>query len=200
MKKESMRLVRATDLAAILILTLSSFAALASEEHAAHGAGLDEQTLKTIIYQAINVGALIVGLIYFLRKPIQDFFKSKREAFVASAQKAQASRVSAEAEREQIQIRLNKLESTADESISRAKADAIDMKNQLISDAMAASKRIQEEAAQSAKQEVQRAINHLREELIKESALLARNQLSSVATEDQIRLQGNFINNMEGVR
>lgn len=195
-----MRLILSTKLTTVALVVLSSVAVFASEEHGTHGASLDEHTLKTIIYQAINVGALIVGLIYFLKKPVQDFFKSKREAFVASAQKAQASRVSAEAEREQIQIRLNKLESTADESISRAKADAIDMKNQLISDAMTASKRIQEEAAQAAKQEVQRAIAHLKEELIKESVLFSRGQLTTVAAEDQARLQGNFINNMEGVR
>ncbi len=200
MNKKNIPLANLKTLMALSVCLLLPALAFANEEHAAHGAGLDEQTLKTIIYQAINVGALIAGLIYFLRKPVQEFFKNKRELFVVAAQRAQSARQAAEEERSQIQIRLNKLESTADESISRAKADALDMKNQLIADAMAASKRIQEEAALAAKQEVQRAVNHLREELIKESIALSRGQLNTVAPDDQARLQGNFINNMEGAR
>ena len=185
----------------LIILTLiAPVVALANEGHAGHSDGLDEHTIQTIIYQAINVGALIAGLIYFLKKPTQDFFANKKLVFLAAAKKAQSARETAEKEREQIQIKLNKLESTADESISRAKADAVDMKNQLLAEAMAASKRIREEAAAVAEQEVQRAINHLREEMIRESVKLSRAQLAAVPVEEQNRLQGSFIENMPGAR
>ena len=98
----------------------------------------------------------------------------------------------------QIQTRLSKLESTADESISRARAEAADMKRQMVADAEALSKRLREEAASAAKLEVERAKNELRETLIHESLEAARTQLSSkVTAEDHKRLQSDFIQNIQ---
>ncbi len=182
---------------------LFSIAALANEgaAHGEHSAGLDEHTIKTIIYQAINVGALVVGLIYFLRVPVQKFFSVKKAEYVSAANKAQEARKAAEDEHMQIKVRLNKLESTADESVSRAKAEAAEMKNQLIAEANAISKRLREEAIAAAKLEVEKAKNSLREELIKESFALAKESLESkVSTEDHSRLQGEFINNIQAVQ
>ena len=101
----------------------------------------------------------------------------------------------------QIKVRLTKLASTAEESVTRARAEAADMKAQLISDAQALSSRIREEAMLSAKFEVEKAKNQLRAQMIKESIDLSRQQMSSkVSTEDHQRLQGEFITNIRGVQ
>lgn len=166
-----------------------------------HDEGLTDAVLKTVIYQAINVGLIIVGLVYFLRAKVRQFFVDKKATYVAAAEKAKVARQAAEDERMQIQVQLNKLISTADESVSRAKTEAADMKLQLLAEAQALSKRIREEAAATARLEVEKARNHLREELLKESFSIAQSQMNSkVSSDDHARLQGEFINNIQAVQ
>jgi F-type H+-transporting ATPase subunit b len=180
---------------------LYSLAALAQEHGAAHGAESHEIQTKLITYQTINVIILVGGLIYFLRQPLRDYFKEKRASFLSAAKKAEAARKAAEDQRHQIQVRLNKLESTADESIARARAEAADMKKQLVAEAEAISKRIREEAQEAARLEVEKAKRNLRETLIKESLEVARNQLGTkVTAEDHKRLQSDFLSHIQAVQ
>jgi F-type H+-transporting ATPase subunit b len=182
----------------LFVLFITQLAFAASE--GGHGAGADDHAIpaKLIMYQTINVVAMLIGLFIVLKKPLQEYFKDKKATFLVAAQRAEAARKAAEEERAQIQSRLAKLESTADESIARAKAEAADMKKQMISDGEAMSKRIREEAASSAKLEVERAKTQLRETLIKEALEVTRQQLSSkITTEDHKRLQTDFIQNIQ---
>lgn len=178
--------------------------AFANEGHATggeHSAGLTDATLKTIIYQAINVGAIVLAMVYFLRATVKQYFVTKKAVYTAAAEKSQIARKAAEDEHLEIKIQLSKLESTADESISRAKAEAVEMKTQLLSEAKAISKRIREEATITAQLEIEKAKNHLREELIKESFLMAEKQMTSkVSSDDHARLQGEFINNIQAAQ
>lgn len=181
-----------------LLMTIS-LSALA-QEHGAHG---DANTIpvKLVTYQTINVVMMVAALIYFLREPVRKYFAEKKNLFLSSAQKAEAARKAAEDERQKIQVRLSKLESTADESVARARAEAADMKKQLIAEAEALSKRIREEAHESARLEVEKAKNHLREALIKEALEMAKAQVSSKLTaDDHQRLQSDFISHIQAVQ
>ncbi len=179
-----------------LILILSQ-AALAAE----HGTAHEGIPTRTVIYQLINFTLLIGGLIYFLREPVGKYFHDKRADYLNAASKAETARKAAEAERMEMQIRLTELESTADESVTKARIEAAEMKKQLLAEAEALSKRIREEAEISAKFESERAKNQLRENLIKESIELAKAQLGSkVTVEDHQRLQEEFISNIQGAQ
>lgn len=156
---------------------------------------------KLVGYQTFNVVLMFAGLIYFLKTPVKTFFAQKRENYLAEAKKAEAARKAAEQERADIQARLNKLETTADESVARARAEAADLRKSLIAEAEALSKRIRDEAQSAAKQEADRARHQLRDELIKESLQIARQQLSQKVTpDDHKRLQANFIHNIQAVQ
>jgi F-type H+-transporting ATPase subunit b len=184
------------------ILFLSYVAQAAQDAHQAAGGEHHEAIpMKLIAYQSINVGAMLIGLAIVLKKPLQSYFREKKASFLSAAQKAESARKSAEEERIKIQTRLEKLESTADESVSRARAEAADMKKQLIAEAEAASKRIRDEAATAAKLEVDRAKIQLREALIKEALELSRQNLASkVTADDHKRLQSDFIQNIQAVQ
>ena len=165
------------------------------------GAGGDGVPTKMITYQAINVFLMIAGLIYFLRGPIRTHFLQRRSTFLSAAQKAEAVRAAAEQEQQGIQVRLSKLESTADESVARARAEAADMKKQLISEAESISKRIRSEAELAAHLEVEKAKNQLREMLINESLKVARGEINQkVTAADHQRLQSDFINHIQVVQ
>ena len=186
----------------VLSLTLlAGIVAAASEAGHGGGHGLDQQQIKTILYQTFNFTVLVIGMIYYLKDPVKAHFKEKKSSYVAASQKANNAKNQAEKEQMDIQVRLNRLESTADESISRARAEAADMKNQLIAEAQVVSKKIREEAESAARIEIEKAKIQLREQLLADSILMARNQMQNkVSAEDHKRLQGEFINNIQVVQ
>lgn len=182
----------------LIVLTAAAVTKASETTHGAHDLG--QVPFKQILYQAINVLIIIVGLIYFLKDSVRKFFKDKKANYLSAAQKAETARRNAEQEHLQIQIRLSKLESSADESISRARAEAADMKKQLIADAETLSKRIRIEAEQAAQLEIERAKSQIREALIRESIKAAKTQFSSqVSNEDQLRLQSDFVSHLQAV-
>jgi F-type H+-transporting ATPase subunit b len=163
--------------------------------------GHQEVPIRTMIYQTINVALLFAGLFYFLKNPIKQMFKEKKETFVAYAEKAKQARVAAEQENMEIQVRLTRLESTAEESILRAKAEAADLKLQLIAEANEISRRIKQDSEASVRLEIEKAKVILREKMIKQSTQMARAQMGSkVSHEDHKRLQGDFIESIKAVQ
>jgi len=167
-----------------------------------HGpASLDPHTLRTLIYQFINVALLVVGLVYFLKDGVRQFFQDKQKEFLAAEEKAQAAKQAAQAEHLAIQIKLTKLESTADENLSRAQAEASDLRNQMLKDAQEISERIRHEAKIAALHEVEKARESLRHQMIVEAAKLTeQNMKEKVSSDDHRRLQGDFIQNIETVQ
>ena len=183
----------------IILLTLISSFAFAAE-HGGAEQGLEGQTLKTIIYQAVNIIIIFAALIYFMKKPLSDFFKNKRQAFMHEAEKASVAKKAAEVEQISLKNKLSILESTAAESASRARAEAADMKNAIIKEAQFLSEKIKNEASGAAKLEIEKAKSQLKEQMIKEAMELSRSQLAQkVSREDHLRLQGEFLSNIQAV-
>lgn len=198
-----MRILKPTNIAIFTLLFAKI--ALASGGHEAqaggHQEGLTDEVVKTVVYQAINVSIIFGVAIYFLRNKVSTFFNAKRLAYIEAAEKTKVARMAAEEEHLQMKVQLNKLESTAEESLSRAKAEAAEMRTQMLAEAAEISKRIKDEAALAAKLEVEKAKHHLREELLKESFVLAEGQLKSkVSVDDHARLQGEFITNIQAAQ
>lgn len=182
-----------------LLIALVPGVALAAASGDGHG--MDEKTLKTIIYQCINVGILLIALVYFLKDTVRQHFKDKQQAYLNAAEKAQAVRRQAEEQHAEIKAQLTKLETTADESISRARAEAADLKKQIVAEAQALSKRIKEEAETAARIEVDRARAQLRGQMIQQAAQMTEKHIKEkVSREELQKLQGDFIRNIEAVQ
>lgn len=192
-------MIKALTTILVTVLPVLVFAASEGEHHGP--AHLTDHDVQKIIYQAINVGAILIGLIYFLRKPTKEFFQQRRKDYLAAAQKSQDLQRAAEQERANIQAQLTKLENTADESISRARAEAADLKATLINEAKLLSERLRTEAQNTATIEVAKAKMALKEQTIEEAAQLAQKQVaSSVSADDHARLNKEFIKNIETVQ
>ena len=183
----------------VTVLPVLVFAASEGEHHGP--AHLTDHDVQKIIYQAINVGAILIGLIYFLRKPTKEFFLKRRQDYLAAAQKSEEIQRKAEDERKNIQAQLSKLENTAEESVSRARAEAADLKANLINEAKQLSERLRNEAQATAMIEVAKAKMALKEQTIEEAAQMAQKQVSSsVSADDHQRLNKEFIKNIETVQ
>jgi F-type H+-transporting ATPase subunit b len=172
--------------------------AITGDVFAASGSGHNEGIpFKTIMYQAINFGILVGLLFYLLKTPVKTFFSEKKESFIKAAERAEQIQKVAEQEHMEIKVKLTKLQSTTDESIAKARAEASDLKKQLIFDAQANAKRVESETKAAIELELAKAKQHLREQMIQEAVALSRTSISSkVSTEDHQRLEGNFIKNI----
>ncbi len=182
----------------LFVVGMTPAVVLASSGTEAHK--FDEHTLVTMMYQAINVSILLGGLFYFLRKPIREHFLNKRKEFVANAEKAAEMESSARSEREAIQRRIVRLEESTQESLSRAHAEAADLKRSILLEAEQISKKLRDEAASVAALEVSRARMILRDQLVQDSVELAEQNMESLSIQDQHRLQGEFVENLQVVK
>ena len=187
----------------IAIFAFIFLACLAKASEAAHGAshGLDAHQIKTIIYQTINVTIMFIGLIYFSRKPIAKMLHEKKQAYIVAAARADQIKKEAEKELYEMKIRVSKLEATAEESVMRARAEAVDMKAQLIEESRIVSARIKHEAEIAAKLEIEKAKQALREEMIAQAAQLARGEMAAgISANDQKKLKTEFIRQVGGAQ
>ncbi len=183
---------------AVLIMTmafgLSAFAAGAGDGHA-------EGVPKVVIWQAINV-AIIFGFVYWkFGGKIIDLFKSRNAVFVNESQKSKMIQLEAEKKLNEIKQKISLLESTSQESVERARAEAAEMRNQMIQDSKQLAERIKREAETVAQVEIQSAKRALHEEVVKESVKQAKEILKKdVGQNDQQRLQDNFATQIDSVR
>lgn len=179
-----------------LISVLASSAALAAGG-AHHGEGVPHQ----VYWQAANVLIILIGGYYFVGQKIVATFSDRRTTFLKESEKSKAIQQEAEKKLLDIKHRLNLLEDTAAESVERARAEAADMRNQLIVEAKQFAEKIRREAETAAQIEIASAKRALHEEVVKESVRQAHELLKKdVGQPDQQRLQDQFSKQIEGVR
>lgn len=187
-----------------LLLGSILFPALAFAAGGEHGeahSGLSDATIKTIIYQVINVGLLVVGLVYFTRAAVRTALESRKKAYLEATEKAQTALRKAEDERKDLQDKIAKLEATRRETIARAEAEAADLRKTIIEEAKQIAAHAKKEAEESSRNEVAKAQRQIREFMIEQARLTAEKQLKSgISQEDHQKLTGKFLTNIEAAQ
>lgn len=159
--------------------------------------GLTPEVKKSIMYQAINLGILIATIIYFGKDGIKKFFLDRRDQYLDAAKKSEAARLQAEKDFAEIKAKLADLDATRNDTLVKAEKQAQELKESILKDALAVSDRIRQDAKLTADLEIQRAQKELREQLLQDSLTVAREALSkSIESQDQQKLQNNFINHV----
>lgn len=179
------------------ILLTSALLFAADGEGAEHAEGIP----RVVLYQTINFLLFVGILYYFLRKLVRDHFKGRHESFHAALTKAQAARKDAEARRQEIQERLDRLEASAAENLQAARKEAEALRTKILAEAQELSQHVRTEAQKTAEHEIQRAKTELREELLSSAVQNAKKILSENTSEaDQKRLQSEFVEKIQAVR
>lgn len=183
-----------------LLILLGPVIAVASG--AEHGsAHHDIEIPKSVIYQAINVGILVVGLVYLLKDDMVTFFKVRQETYLQAAQRAAFAREQAEREFQDLKNKIAELEKTRELQLQKAKAHADEITSQIATEANQVTMRIKSEAELTARLEIQRAQRDLRNQLLTDSVAAAHTVLSKdIGSADHLKLQNEFINHIEVVR
>jgi F-type H+-transporting ATPase subunit b len=176
-----------------LALLLAAAPAWAEGGHEGGGEGL--------LFPILNFALLIGVLIYFTRKPVQQFFAERRRAIQRELEQAADLQRQAEERYAKWQRRLLDLERELEEirSLGRERAEA--EREQILADARAGAARIEREAAAAIEQELRRARERLRAEASELAVELASGLLREQVTDsDRDRLVDEFIARVEQVQ
>ena len=182
----------------VFFMAMASALAFAAEHGEAHHA---EGVPKVVLWQAVNLAIIFAFAYWKLGKKVTDTFTGRNSLFLSEAEKSKSIQQEAEKKLLDIKHKISHLEDTAEESVLRARAEAADMRNQLILEAKQFAEKIKREAETAAQIEVQSAKRALHEEVVKESVKQAQEILKKdVGQSDQQRLQERFSKEIEGVR
>lgn len=186
---------RAAASAGWTLLCVIGWSATASAAGDAHG---ETEVLKETIWQGVNLALLLGVIFYFARKPVSEFFASRRAAIQQELQESSSLLAEAEARNAELQRRLVDLGSEIEGIREEASRRAEDEAERILSDARAAADRIRRDAQAAVDQELRRAQSKLREEAADLAMEIAARKLSEQVSEaDRERLADEFIVRVE---
>jgi len=171
-------------------------------QEAGHGAGHHADGVPASVYwQAVNFFIFAFLLWFLLRKKVPAYFKERELNFNMALEKAEKAHQEAEAQKREVERRLQALQASADQSIAQAKAEAEELRIKILREAEELSERLKEDAHRTAEIELQRAKTELREEALSQAVTAAAKILSEkIADTDQKRLQSEFVEKIQVVR
>jgi len=183
--------MKALPITALLLLPLSLFAA---------GGGHSNEIPGVILWQVVNLGILLGALVYFLKDTVIKAFADKRTAFLAEFEKSKAAQATAEKSYLDVKAKLEELNRTANQSVSKAEKEAEEMKKLMIADAKSAAAKVREESQRAAMHDTSKAQRNLQIKIATEAISAARSILSKdIGSSDHQKLQSDFTKNIQAV-
>ena len=152
----------------------------------------------TLFWQGVNLIILFAVLVYYTRKPIQEFFSSRRDEVKGGLDSAASVLSDAETRLAEWQARADRLEAEVEEIKEAARQRANTESENILADAEASAERLRNDAKTAIDQEVARARSELRAEAGELATKLAADLLQShVTDEDQTKLVDEFVARVE---
>lgn len=162
-----------------LTLLVSVFAIANESEHAAGGHEEITIPLAEIGWQAANLGILLIGLFFFLRKSVVESFAKRKSAFLNQAEKTKAALKLAEDELRDTKTKLATLQSGETKALETAKHEANLITANLIKDAEAQAAKIKADAEMSIRNELMKAKAEINAIILDEAVSLSKTKLST---------------------
>ena len=172
------------------------FAGVAEASGDTHESGAE--ILKQMLYQGFNLALLLGVIFYFGRKPIGEFFSTRRTGIQSELSEAADLLTQAEQRNAELQRRLVDLGSEVEGIREEAGRRAEDEAERILADARATAERIRQDAQAAVAQELRRAQSALRDEAADLALELAARKLNEqVSDADRERLVDEFILRVE---
>ncbi len=178
-----------THAVAIALVAVVPTAALASEE---------KVNVSELLFQALNLAIVLAVLSYFARKPIIEYFATRRSEIKRDLEASAELLTAAEHRNSQIQRRLLDLESQLVDIVETSRRRADEESERILAEARKTADRIHGDAKIAAEQELVRARRALRAEAAELAVELADELLRQhVSQGDRDRLLDEFITRVE---
>jgi F-type H+-transporting ATPase subunit b len=155
-------------------------------------------SLGDLAWPALNLAILIAALVYFGRRPIQDFFAARQDRIRDDLDAAAGALAEAEARHTEWQRKLAQLDADMARIREQARERAEAERKHILAEASAAAERIRKDARTAVDQELRRAREELRREAAELALELAAETLRTrVSDADRSRLVDDFIETIE---
>lgn len=138
--------------------------------------------VDTIIVQLVNVSIFIGILIYFLRPVVKSHFSGRKNIYIETVGKAEELKKEADQQKAEIESKIASFKKTAEREMSEAKTEAEALKNSIIKQGEELSVNIEKEAKKAIANELEKAKQNLRAEILSQSLADARENFSSKLT------------------
>lgn len=192
-KTSSQTNVTRTAFAIAFAVLLWSGVAPASGDEADHG-----NAMMDTIWQGVNLAIVLGVIFYFGRKPVSDYFASRRGGIQTELDEAAKLLAMAEQRNSELQRRLVDLSSEVDGIQEAANRRAEEESERILAEARATAERIRSDAKAAVSQELHRAKLALREEAANLAMDIAVRKLDEqVGDADRERLMDEFITRIE---
>lgn len=166
-----------------------------------HGEDLHHIPWDMIQKQAFNFLLVVGGLTILLKSKVSSYFAQRAQSFESLVVLAKKAREDAEKQKAEISVRLQKLETTATESVERAKREAEELRAKIQAEAESLAKQIRDEAKKTVEREIEKAQAELKDELLSQAMASAKETMkTSVQENDQKRLQNEFVEKIQVLR
>ncbi|MFN3921072.1 MAG: F0F1 ATP synthase subunit B [Caldimicrobium sp.] len=180
-----------------LFILLSHINLYSAEEGGAHG--VTPTQIKNLIWWTVNFLVLVILLYKLLKKPVVNFFVSRRENLIKQYEELLNKKKEAEARYLELQEKIKNLKSEAEAIYQNYVEQGMKEREKIIEEAKLQAERIKEQAQVYIAQEMEKAKDLLRVELAMESIKLAEELLrKNITPEDQKVLFKNFIEQIKG--
>ena len=147
-----------------------------------------------IHYRIINFIIFASILVYFLRKPLKEFWAARSLAIKYSVEKSLRLKEEAAQKLAEVEKRYSKINDEVQSLVKAIEEETVLEKKQIEEEAKAQTKRIQEDAEKIAQQEIKRAREGLKFDVIYQSIALAEKLVSEkINSEDQQKLTDQFV-------
>jgi F-type H+-transporting ATPase subunit b len=155
-------------------------------------------TTMDLIWQAVNLAILLGVIFYMARKPVSDYFATRRSEIQNDIESASQLLASAEQTFKEWQGKVVDLEGELDEIKATARRRAEEERDQILATARDSAERIKGDALAAVDQQLRRAQEELRHEAAELAVDLAAGMLrDQVDDRDRDRLMDEFITRVE---
>lgn len=181
------RLCRVLPLLAVLLLIAGSALAAEAEGHGGN-------QLKDFLYRVLDFGITFGLLFYFLRKPLKNFLRQRRQKLSDELEQARQLQADAEARYEATRKQLADADARIATLAEEIREDGRRQCAQLEEQARAMAAEIRAEATRGAEREIAAARRQLHETAVELAVELAEARLKQqLAPEDQARLIDDYL-------
>ncbi|MDA3971498.1 MAG: F0F1 ATP synthase subunit B [Desulfobulbaceae bacterium] len=193
-------------LSALAVMAVVGVAALAYAAADAHGGGGGDGLLgipahkwKDLGWRAMNFAALMIILVKFLKKPIVDGLRGRRQGIKEEFDSLETQRSEAEAQYQEYAGRLSGLDAELQEMVAKAVAQGEVEKTRIIAEANDAADQIKRQAELAVANAVAEAKVNLKKEVADQATVMAETIIkSNLTADDQSALVGSYLSKVGG--
>lgn len=171
---------------------------VAKASSAEHGGGHEEGGIpvQQIIWQAVNLGILLVAIFFLIRKSIVETFAKRQADYLAQTEKTKALMKEAESSLADIKQRMLLLEQGEAKAMETAKAEAQLLSANIVKDAQVAAEKLKKDAELTINNELNRAKAEINQAILTQAIGLAAQKISGSAANQEAA----FVKQLEQVR